>query len=112
MVGGTHVGKVRKNNQDSIFFDEPQGIGIVADGIGGRRGGEVASSMVVEGLKRVFLETDRIRHEEINPFLFSAIDKVNGDLIEKGQQDPTVTGMGTTLNCLMFVGDKLHLAHV
>jgi PPM family protein phosphatase len=112
MAGATDIGRRRKGNQDSLFYDALQGIGIVADGIGGRKGGEVASSMAVEGLRRAFLESERIRHEEINPFLVTAIDKINQGIIEHGQANKEVEGLGTTLNCLMFVGDKLYIAHV
>jgi serine/threonine protein phosphatase PrpC len=112
MVGATDVGRRRKSNQDSLFYDEPAGFGIVADGIGGRNGGEVASSMAVNGLRKAFMNTDRIRHEEINPFLVNAVDKANGEILERGRREEEVNGMGTTLNCLMFVGEKLHLAHV
>jgi PPM family protein phosphatase len=112
MVGATDVGRRRKNNQDSIYYDEVSGIGIVADGIGGRQGGEIASSMAVNGLKRAFLNCDRIRHEEINPFLITTIDKTNLEIVERGRSDHRKSGMGTTLNFLMFVGDKVHVAHV
>ena len=112
MVGATDVGRRRKANQDSLFYDAAQGIGIVADGIGGRSGGEVASSMAVNGLRKAFLDVDMIRHEEIHPFLTSSIDRINQSLLDKGAQDSSLYGMGTTLNCLMFVGDKLHLAHI
>jgi protein phosphatase len=112
MAGATDVGRRRKANQDSLFYDAGQGIGIVADGIGGRSGGEVASSMAVNGLRKAFLDVDMIRHEEIHPFLTSTIDKINQGIIDKGAQDSSLYGMGTTLNCLMFVGDKLHLAHI
>ena len=42
MSGQTDVGRVRKNNQDALYYDAMQGIAVVADGIGGRKGGEVA----------------------------------------------------------------------
>jgi len=112
MVGATDVGRRRKSNQDSLYFDEPAGFGIVADGIGGRSGGEIASLMAVNGLRKFFMNTDKIRHEEINPFLTTSVDKVNLEVLERGRREPEVAGMGTTLNTLMFVGDKLHLAHV
>ncbi len=112
MVGATDVGRRRKSNQDSLYYDEPAGFGLVADGIGGRNGGEIASSMAVNGLRKAFMNSDRIRHEEINPFLTTSIDKMNLEILERGRREAEVAGMGTTLNCLMFVGDKLHLAHV
>jgi protein phosphatase len=112
MVGATDVGRRRKTNQDSLYYDEPAGFGIVADGIGGRSGGEIASSMVVNGLRKAFLTSDRIRHEEVAPFLVNAIDKQNLEILERGRREAEINGMGTTLNCLMFVGDRLHIAHV
>lgn len=112
MIGATDVGRRRKTNQDSLYYDEPAGFGIVADGIGGRSGGEIASSMAVNGLRKAFLATDRIRHEEVAPFLINTIDAMNSEILERGRREAEITGMGTTLNCLMFVGDKLHLAHV
>lgn len=112
MVGGTDVGRRRKSNQDSLYYDEAAGLGIVADGIGGRNGGEIASSMAVNGLRKSFLSTDKIRHEEVVPFLSSTIDRINNEIVDRGKREPEITGMGTTLNCLMFAGDKLHIAHV
>ena len=84
MVGATDIGRRRKTNQDSIFFDEPAGLGIVADGIGGRKGGEIASSIAVNGLRKAFMNSDRIRHEEIKPFLITAIDQINREIIDRG----------------------------
>jgi protein phosphatase len=45
------VGIVRENNQDSYLADPEIGLFIIADGMGGRAGGEVASSLAVETLK-------------------------------------------------------------
>lgn len=112
MIGATDVGRRRKSNQDSLYYDEPAGFGIVADGIGGRNGGDIASSMAVNGLRKAFMNTERIRHEEVTPFLVSSVDKTNMDILERGRREQEIAGMGTTLNCVMFVGEKLHLAHV
>lgn len=112
MAGATDIGLKRKANQDSIFYDEPHGLGIVADGIGGRKGGEIASSIAVSSLRKLFIDSDLVRYGEINSFLASTIDRINLDIIARGKLEPEISGMGTTLNCLLFVGDKLHLAHV
>jgi serine/threonine protein phosphatase PrpC len=112
MAGATDVGLKRKANQDSIFYDELHGLGIVADGIGGRRGGEVASSIAVSGLRKIFMDSDVVKHGEINSFLVSSMDRINLEIISRGTIEPEISGMGTTINCLLFVGDKLHIAHV
>ncbi len=111
IFGATDLGRVRKSNQDSFFCSSSQGIAVVADGIGGRKGGEVASRMAVEGMKKAIVECESLRHEEINPFLMNSIDRVNSEIINAGTNNGT-PGMGTTLECLMFVGDKVHIAHV
>lgn len=112
MAGLSDVGRRRKSNQDSIFFDDIQGLGIVCDGIGGRAGGDVASAFAVEGMKQVFLESDRIKHEEIAAFLMTAVDRLNRGIAQRGAIEGPERGMGTTLNCLLFAGDRLHIAHV
>jgi serine/threonine protein phosphatase PrpC len=112
MAGASDIGLVRKMNQDSFHFDGATGIAIVADGIGGRKGGEVASSMAVTGMRDAFLQTDYLRHEEIHTFLTSSVDRINRQIIERGINEVKIKGMGTTLNFLMFVGDRLHIAHV
>ena len=112
MAGATDIGLKRKENQDSIFYDEPHGLGIVADGIGGRSGGEVASSIAVSGLRKIFTEYDVQRFGEVNAFLASTVDKINSDIIERGKLELDILGMGTTVNCLLFVGGRVHIAHV
>lgn len=112
MTGATDIGRRRKNNQDSIFYDEVQGLGIVADGIGGRKGGEVASSMVVNGLRKAFQAADNIKKEEISSFLVNQIDRANLSVVERGRREAEVHGMGTTLNCIVFNNGKIHIAHV
>lgn len=112
MGGATNIGKVRKNNQDYIYFDEDQGIVIVADGIGGRKAGAIASKMAVEGIQRAFVKSSYIQHEEITPFILSAIEKVNNEIINISTTQEDKAGMGTTLNFLIFGDNKLHIAHV
>ena len=111
MSGATHIGRVRRSNQDAFFFDESQGFAVVCDGIGGRKGGDIASNLAVDGVKEQFLKSDKLRYEEISPFLCGAIDGVNRKIIQHGEAAGK-PGMGTTINCLMFVGDRLHIAHV
>lgn len=112
MTGATDTGRRRKANQDSIFFDEPGGIAIVADGIGGRSGGEIASSLAVNSLRKAFVGSDRIHFDEIPSFLASSIQSVNREIYEKSQSEPGLKGMGTTLNCIVFSGSRAFIAHI
>jgi PPM family protein phosphatase len=111
MYSKTDIGRVRKKNQDSFLANAQMGLAIVADGIGGRKGGEVASKLAVDGIKNLFLEVNALRPDEIAPFLASSVDKVNQEIFIRGQSGETA-GMGTTLNALLFAGDQLHIAHI
>lgn len=112
MFGATDVGKVRKNNQDRYYCDHRQGIAIVCDGIGGRKGGDIAAQLTVDGLKKAFLESEFLASTDVAPFLYGAIDRVNSRVIKEGTDFPKYQGMGTTVNFLLFEDRKVSIAHV
>lgn len=112
MFGASDVGRVRKANQDSFYFNDQLGIAVVADGIGGRKGGEVASALAVEGMKKAFLEIDTLRHEDVTPFMTASADTINQTILTRGNQQQEIRGLGTTMNCLLFVGENLYLSHI
>ncbi len=104
----SHVGAVRKNNEDAVYCDDKAGVYAVADGIGGSQAGEVASAMVVQVIAdKLGNQTDgeplillREAYYEANDLLFNA-----------GKQR-ALDGMGTTLTTVMVRGDKIYLVHV
>ena len=92
----TDVGRVRNVNQDNAFSVE--GFFAVADGMGGHRGGEVASAVALESLSAALpvLSTDD---------LLDAISDSNLAVLERANADPSLRGMGTTLCVLALVDD-------
>lgn len=109
MAGVSDLGRVRKNNEDFLLFDETLSLGIVCDGIGGREGGEVASKLAAETMK------DALREAPDNglvSFLKAAGQKTNKAIIAVGEQNPTLYGMGTTMECLLFRDKELYLTHI
>jgi PPM family protein phosphatase len=105
----SHVGKVRSNNQDSGFAGRR--LFVVADGMGGHAGGDVASAIAVT----------RIRDVDAQPFstaseaeaaLQSALVAANALLAETVYEHPELTGMGTTVSAILRVGDAVALAHI
>ena len=89
----TDVGRLRKNNQDAVILGN--GLAGVADGMGGHKGGEIASAGLRDGLLR---ET-RDCLPDVNR-LQQAVATVNRELWEQQEKDISLTGMGTTLTVI------------
>jgi len=113
IAGATHVGVVRRINQDAFGrYDDPDRgeiLLVVADGLGGHRGGEVASRMAIDLLGPLVGAG-----EEPAPLrLARAIEEANRQIYEAARVDYTLEGMGTTLVCLLIGRDgPCHVAHV
>lgn len=111
----TSTGRVRENNEDQVgYFTNKAGIAlaIVADGIGGHQGGEVASEMAVEHLGHYFSLTDFTQPEDGASWLKEHVAEENALIHKTGQQFKDLKGMGTTIVCLMFFGESYLVAHI
>jgi PPM family protein phosphatase len=102
VAAATDVGLVREGNEDSYLAEEP--LFAVADGMGGHRGGEVASQLAVETLEKLFKK--RIGE------LPDQVQEANRVVFERSVVDEKVAGMGTTLTAALVEGDRVRLAHV
>src|SRR6218665_1660552 len=105
-AAASHVGKIRSNNQDSGYAGHY--LFVVADGMGGHAGGDVASAIAV---KRI-AETDR---EYASPndaefALRSALLAANSLLAETVFEHGELTGMGTTVSGMVRVGGHVAIA--
>lgn len=109
-----NVGKVRDNSEDSLLVDERQGIFIVADGMGGHQGGEVASHMAVE-IVGEFLK-DKIhscdKKEDFYKLLMEAIFIATERIKLQADRDINLKGMGTTIVIAILHNDNLYISHV
>src|SRR5574344_1939958 len=97
----TDTGKVRTHNEDSVMIiknltGEP--LMVVADGMGGHKAGEVASSIVVNGLTEKFkmLETIGTKEEAVN-WIRENVSLLNDAIFKYTDEFPESKGMGTTL---------------
>lgn len=109
------IGNVRKVNEDSVgFFKNKNGLylGIIADGIGGNRGGDVASEMVTYHLKYLFEESTFDDLEDAYEWLQERLQVENDLLIEKGKQYIDLEGMGTTFVCILMSQCSCILANI
>ncbi len=107
----TDVGRVRSANEDCMG-DLPVENGhvlIVADGMGGYRGGAIASGLVVEAIEEYFLDTEL---ENPQKALKESIYTANERIYLRGKQDEDLSRMGSTCVLALVQKNKLYLAHV
>ncbi len=102
----------RKENQDSAGFRETElgSLIVVCDGMGGMQGGSVASQLAVQTI----LETVATADRKTNPsaILVQAIKNANSAIIERGQCNPNLRGMGTTATVLLLTPCSALTAYV
>ncbi len=101
------VGRIRSKNDDSAYVGRH--LAVVADGMGGHAGGDVASASTV--LDMIHLDHDDYP-EGAETVLADEIQTANSLLSELVHQNPKLSGMGTTVTALLLEDRKLHFAHI
>lgn len=104
-------GLKREGNQDSFLIDERLGLFIVADGVGGHQGGEVASALAVETVREV------VGHPKANRFtpkevLYQAYEEASHRIYDRALKEQKLNGMGTTMVMGYIRDKKIYIANV
>ncbi len=105
MAAATHVGVQRQINQDS--YATAPGLAVVADGMGGHRGGEVASAIAADEMVQRFSLPNL-------DALVGGVEHANRRILDEAAADPNLHGMGTTVVALGLIdaGDGLALGAI
>ena len=112
------IGKAREINQDYYYIsdnEETPKIYILADGMGGYKGGEVASKLAVESAKNYIknnFSNNFTEKEEILKLVANAIEYANMVVYEKSKEVQELEGMGTTLEVCLIYNNKAYIGHV
>ena len=112
----TDAGRVRSHNEDSVTIvknGSGEHLMMVADGMGGHRAGEIASSMVVTHLGSRFtgINTIGTKIDAIN-WLDENINTINTNIIKYTEENPESTGMGTTIVLALLTKDFLIFGNI
>ena len=122
-AGITDVGKKRQGNEDALFFDDALKLYVVADGMGGHRAGEIASTLVVDTISKYIRQAsnngddvskfalDRTLSHEAN-MLLSGIHLSNQVVHKASLQNEEFRGMGSTVSAVYFTSGTLIAANV
>jgi len=122
ITGKTDVGSVRDHNEDAISTETSLGLAILADGMGGHRGGEVASAITVSTIfetlsKKLKSLSEGGTDEETGYSLESktihdAIMLANNNVFKSSNENAQYQGMGTTVVVVLFYDNRFTVAHV
>ena len=107
---GSHVGMVRANNQDSGYAGDS--LFLVADGMGGHAGGDVASALVAKAMAKHDVKPHDTTPEAVGKQLSRALIDANSMLRDTVLDHPELAGLGTTFCGFMTVGNQLSVAHI
>ena len=112
----TDPGKVRSHNEDSVNIVKNMNdeyLVVVADGMGGHKAGEVASSLAVNELAKRFSELSSVgTKEEAVIWLKEIIDEINVKILKYAEEHVDATGLGTTCVCSIITEDFLLFGNV
>lgn len=99
----------RQANEDHFFALKSRGLFVVADGVGGRRGGQVASHTVTDVFQKTFESEKREINQET---LAAAVVECNRRIFEESRQTAELEGMATTIVVLSLARKRAIVGHV
>ncbi len=122
LFGRTDVGSVRDHNEDAIACNETIGLAVLADGMGGHRGGEMASAITVSTILEAV--ADKLKHSKAGDVddetgfsmesvaVHDAVTLANKNVHDSSLKNKQYEGMGTTVVVLLFYDNRFTVAHV
>lgn len=111
-AGVSHVGMKRSENQDNFLVSPEMQLFVVADGMGGHKGGETASSLAVKAIGDYFKAALTGSQLEPGAKVKNAVIAANQAIQDRGNSEPGLQGMGTTTTALHFANAQLFIGQV
>jgi protein phosphatase len=105
------IGRKRANNEDAYFHDRDLGLFMVADGMGGHRGGDKASKIAIKHAAKTYKTKLAEDHNAARALKYAFLH-VAREVFDESLRDIRLRGMGTTLSALAILGDRAFIAHI
>jgi PPM family protein phosphatase len=102
-------GLLRKNNEDSIYVNDKVGVYVLADGMGGHEGGEMASNIIAKILYSAYTDRQNTNFQQI---VHKALQKANEEIILFRKEDINLANMGTTVVISIFLDEVFYYTHL
>jgi protein phosphatase len=122
ITGQTDIGSVRAHNEDTIGSNTDIGLAVLADGMGGHRGGEVASAITVSTILekigdrlKTIKSAEPQEHSQYSQESIAVLDVIyeaNTNVFNASSENSQYRGMGTTVVVLLFYDNRFTVAHV
>ncbi len=116
IAGKTDVGKKRTANEDRFFvakLSEDTAYAVVCDGMGGEKGGHIASSCAVERIRKAMENgyQEDFGENSVKNLMLSSISAANAQVFSMAEKDDSLQGMGTTVVLVLVRKSVIHIAY-
>lgn len=117
VLGATHPGRVRPNNQDAFIcgmLTEKTAFAVVCDGMGGASGGNIASGIAARMIADRLVDGFREHAEPgaLRALMANAVSEANEEVFAVAMENDDLRGMGTTVVVAVVNDSQVHIAHV
>lgn len=116
-VGQSDVGRKRDNNEDAFHVDDARALYVVSDGMGGHKGGEVASRLAVDTIDGAFTDDALARAhaggavDGATALVAHTIRAANTAILNRASLEPELSNMGCALTMVLFLAGRAIVGH-
>ena len=106
------IGLVRQNNEDALYINDRLGIYVLADGMGGHEGGEIASNIAVNTVAKILSSSVmELQKKNVGQIVYNALHEANEEIILFRKNQINLMSMATTVVISIFLDDVVSHRH-
>lgn len=107
------IGLVRQNNEDALYKNDRLGVYVLADGMGGHEGGEIASNIAVNTVAKILSRSIiELQKKNVGEIVHNALHKANEEIILFRKNQINLMSMATTVVISIFLDDVVNCIHL